>query len=118
MQSLTRTMMNIAQLAGPIVGGLLYEIGGFKMPFILMGCIQTVMAFIAYPFLPDYDSKNSIYIAQYLLLLSCIKINTMVFIFKSISVRRGFEQTELSISHTLYSVYMDSLFHIYCVDNV
>lgn len=50
--------MNIAQLAGPIVGGLLYEIGGFKMPFILMGCIQTVMAFIAYPFLPDYDSKN------------------------------------------------------------
>ena len=53
-------MMNIAQLAGPIVGGLLYEIGGFKMPFILMGCIQTVMAFIAYPFLPDYDSKRTL----------------------------------------------------------
>jgi len=53
--SLTRTMMNIAQLAGPIIGGALYEIGGFKMPFIIMGCIQTVMAFITYPFLPDYD---------------------------------------------------------------
>ena len=49
--------MNIAQLAGPIVGGALYEIGGFKMPFILMGSIQTVMAFITYPFLPDYDRK-------------------------------------------------------------
>lgn len=47
--------MNIAQLAGPIVGGALYEIGGFKTPFILMGGIQTIMAFIALPFLPDYD---------------------------------------------------------------
>ncbi|XP_057381517.1 MFS-type transporter SLC18B1-like [Daphnia carinata] len=53
--SLTRTMMNIAQLAGPIVGGALYEVGGFKTPFILMGGIQTIMAFIALPFLPDYD---------------------------------------------------------------
>lgn len=55
LQSLTRTMMNIAQLAGPIVGGALYEVGGFKTPFILMGGIQTIMAFIALPFLPDYD---------------------------------------------------------------
>ncbi len=56
--------MNIAQLAGPIVGGALYEIGGFKMPFILMGGIQTLMAFVAYPFLPDYDSifLKSVYI--------------------------------------------------------
>lgn len=49
--------MNIAQLAGPIVGGALYEVGGFKTPFILMGGIQTIMAFIALPFLPDYDGK-------------------------------------------------------------
>ena len=56
-QSLTRTVMNIAQLAGPIIGGALYEVGGFKMPFIIMGSIQTVMAFIALPLLPDYDSK-------------------------------------------------------------
>nr|CAH0099541.1 unnamed protein product [Daphnia galeata] len=53
--SLTRTMMNIAQLAGPIVGGALLEVGGVKTPFILMGGIQTIMAFIALPFLPDYD---------------------------------------------------------------
>ncbi|XP_059351761.1 MFS-type transporter SLC18B1-like [Daphnia carinata] len=55
MQNLTRTMMNIAQLAGPIVGGALYEVGGVKTPFILMGGIQTFMAFMALPFLPDYD---------------------------------------------------------------
>jgi hypothetical protein len=48
-------MMNIAQLAGPIVGGALYEVGGFKTPFILRGGIHTIMAFIALPFLPDYD---------------------------------------------------------------
>ncbi|XP_059352654.1 MFS-type transporter SLC18B1-like [Daphnia carinata] len=53
--SLTRTMMNIAQFAGPIVGGALYEVGGFKTPFILVGGIQTIMAFIALPFLTDYD---------------------------------------------------------------
>lgn len=57
-KSLTRTMMNIAQLAGPIVGGALYEAGGFKTPFILMGGIQTVMAFVTLPFLPDYDGNK------------------------------------------------------------
>ncbi len=51
-------MMNVAQLAGPIIGGALYEMGGFKVPFILMGTIQTVMAFLTYPFLPDYH-RNS-----------------------------------------------------------
>jgi hypothetical protein len=52
-------MMNIAQLAGPIVGGALLEVGGVKTPFILMGGIQTIMAFIALPFLPDYDGVTS-----------------------------------------------------------
>lgn len=52
--------MNIAQMAGPIVGGALLEIGGFKLPFIVMGVIQTIMAFVTYPFLPDYDGKVSI----------------------------------------------------------
>lgn len=50
-------MMNIAQLAGPIIGGALYEAGGFKLPFFIMGCIQTVMAFATFPFLPDYDES-------------------------------------------------------------
>ncbi len=50
--------MNIAQLAGPIVGGALYEAGGFKTPFILMGGIQTIMAFVTLPFLPDYDGDS------------------------------------------------------------
>lgn len=54
--------MNIAQLAGPIVGGALYEVGGFKTPFILMGGIQTVMAFVTLPFLPDYDGNQVCYI--------------------------------------------------------
>ena len=59
LKSLTRTMMNIAQLAGPIVGGALLEVGGFKTPFILMGGIQTIMAFIALPFLRDYDGETA-----------------------------------------------------------
>ena len=54
LKSLTRTMMNIAQLAGALL-----EVGGFKTPFILMGGIQTIMAFIALPFLPDYDGETA-----------------------------------------------------------
>ena len=46
LKSLTRTMMNIAQLAGPIVRGALLEVGGVKTPFILMGGIQTIMEFL------------------------------------------------------------------------
>lgn len=53
-------MMNIAQLAGPIAGGALYEWGGFKMPFLLMGALQSIMAFAVLPFLPDYDGTQQI----------------------------------------------------------
>ena len=49
--------------ARSIVGAALLEVGGFKTPlspFILMGGIQkTIMAFVALPFLPDYDGETA-----------------------------------------------------------
>lgn len=30
---------------GPAVGGILYDYGGFKLPFLLVGCIAFVLAF-------------------------------------------------------------------------
>ena len=39
--SLTRVVMNVSQLAGPWVGGMLYELDGFYLPFLVMGAIQV-----------------------------------------------------------------------------
>jgi predicted MFS family arabinose efflux permease len=40
--SLTRVVMNVSQLAGPWVGGILYELDGFYLPFLVMGAIQVM----------------------------------------------------------------------------
>jgi len=34
--------MNVAQLGGPWLGGMLYELGGFYMPFLVMGIVQVI----------------------------------------------------------------------------
>ena len=33
--------MNIAQMGGPWLGGMLYEQDGFYLPFLVMGCLQV-----------------------------------------------------------------------------
>lgn len=56
--ALTRTTMNLAQMFGPVVGGALYEAGGFKMPFLVMGSIQMCMSLFALALLPPYMYKT------------------------------------------------------------
>jgi len=60
--ALTRTTMNLAQMFGPVVGGALYEAGGFHMPFVVMGAIQMSMSIFSLALLPPYinqtDSKG------------------------------------------------------------
>jgi len=46
--SITRCVMNVAQLGGPIVGGLLYEAGGFMCPFVIFGIMQMLLAICAF----------------------------------------------------------------------
>ncbi|XP_047493204.1 MFS-type transporter SLC18B1-like isoform X2 [Penaeus chinensis] len=58
MFALTRTTMNLAQMFGPVVGGALYEVGGFKMPFLVMGSLQMAMTIFA-SFLLPYSSKEA-----------------------------------------------------------
>ncbi|XP_042889245.1 MFS-type transporter SLC18B1-like isoform X2 [Penaeus japonicus] len=58
MFALTRTTMNLAQMFGPVVGGALYEVGGFKMPFIVMGSLQMAMTIFA-SFLLPHTSKEA-----------------------------------------------------------
>ncbi|CAG0914227.1 unnamed protein product [Notodromas monacha] len=56
--SVTRAMMNVGQLLGPVVGGALYEAGGFKMPFLVMGVVQMCMALPARLLLPNYEEDG------------------------------------------------------------
>ena len=42
--SITRCVMNVTQLVGPVFGGVLHEIGGFFLPFVIMGSFQVVLA--------------------------------------------------------------------------
>jgi len=51
--ALSRTAMNLAQLGGPMLGGALYDWGGFHTPFMVMGCIQIGIAFFALCLMPE-----------------------------------------------------------------
>ena len=35
--------MNVAQLGGPWLGGVLLEVDGFYLPFLVMGSLQVVI---------------------------------------------------------------------------
>jgi len=50
--SMTRSVMNIAQLGGPFFGGLLYEVGGFFCPFVVMGSLQVILAVVSVALMP------------------------------------------------------------------
>jgi len=60
MFSFTRTAMNLAQLLGPSVGGAIYQCGGFYLPFISMGALQTGMGLLMICLLPDISSSNCV----------------------------------------------------------
>ena len=41
------------EIVGPVVGGALYEIGGFVLPFAVMGSILFLSSIFIYVVLPD-----------------------------------------------------------------
>ena len=45
-QAWTRTCMNLAQMLGPVVSGVLIEAGGFQLPFLVMGSLQVCMTLL------------------------------------------------------------------------
>jgi len=56
--SLTRTAMNIAQMGGPWLGGMLYEQDGFYLPFLVMGCLQVLVSVFAVCVLPKPEEEE------------------------------------------------------------
>ena len=53
--SVTRCVMNVAKLGGPMFGGLLYEFGGFVCPFVAFGLLQVAIATLSFCSLPQLD---------------------------------------------------------------
>ena len=45
---------------GPVVGGALYEVGGFTLPFAVMGSILALSSIFIYFVLPDTPQPPTI----------------------------------------------------------
>jgi len=46
--AVTRGVMNVAQFGGPMLGGLLYEAGGFACPFVIFGSMQVCFSLFSF----------------------------------------------------------------------
>jgi MFS family permease len=49
--------MNLGQLLGPLVGGALYQSGGFYLPFLTMGALQATMGLVSMVALKEIPGK-------------------------------------------------------------
>jgi len=50
---LTQTFTGLGMLSGPIFGSVLYEIGGFKLPFLITGTFLFLLIFPIFYFLEN-----------------------------------------------------------------
>ena len=50
--------MNVAQMFGPMFGGAMLQVGGFYLPFVVMGAVQILIAAINVPLLPQCISES------------------------------------------------------------
>jgi len=51
--------MNLGQLLGPLVGGALYQLGGFYLPFVTMGGLQALMGLVSVILLDEIQGSNN-----------------------------------------------------------
>jgi len=80
--SLTRIAMNFAQLLGPVVGGAIYQAGGFYLPFLTMGTMQVCMGIVCFLFLPrESVSSETSQSCKKLSILKVLRIPTIWFSF-------------------------------------
>ena len=49
--------MNLGQLLGPLVGGALYQYGGFYLPFLSMGALQACMGIVSIVSMKEIPGK-------------------------------------------------------------
>ncbi|VDO39583.1 unnamed protein product, partial [Onchocerca flexuosa] len=54
------TFAGLGNTAGPLLGGILYEIGGFHLPFLVLGIILLLLGLLAYFLIEDMDDDVSL----------------------------------------------------------
>lgn len=55
--ALLEVCTGIGLMVGPVLGGFLYQIGGFQLPFFFMGAVQLILFIAAFLFFPN-PKKN------------------------------------------------------------
>ncbi|XP_023340181.1 MFS-type transporter SLC18B1 [Eurytemora carolleeae] len=58
MFALIELFFGIGEIVGPVFGGALYEIGGFTLPFAVMGSLLFTSSIFIFFFLPDTPSET------------------------------------------------------------
>ncbi|XP_022102775.1 MFS-type transporter SLC18B1-like [Acanthaster planci] len=56
--STVEMMGGLSCAIGPAIGGLLYDAGGFELPFFVLGAVVLVVNFINFFLLPEQGTKN------------------------------------------------------------
>lgn len=51
--ALLEVCTGIGLMTGPVLGGFLYQIGGFRLPFFFMGAVQLILFVVAFLFFPN-----------------------------------------------------------------
>jgi len=90
--SMSEGLIIIGSMLGPIIGGGLYKVGGYPLPFIILGSIQAILTLLCYIFLPSYRiEKFGASVSPVYLLLSpsgtfCFLVVSLCFMMSSFTV--------------------------------
>ena len=52
------TFFGVGLIVGPTIGGALFEVGGFTLPFVVMGCVLLATSVLVWCFLPKESSSS------------------------------------------------------------
>ncbi|VDM82806.1 unnamed protein product [Strongylus vulgaris] len=55
---LMETFAGLGYTAGPVIGGFLYEFGGFQVPFLGLGAILMIAVFLAWMLIENYKDED------------------------------------------------------------
>ena len=54
-KGIMETSAGLGYTAGPVLGGFLYELGGFQMPFFVLGMFLVIVTSISYQLVEEIE---------------------------------------------------------------
>lgn len=51
------TFAGLGYTAGPVIGGVLYEYGGFQLPFFVLGALLVLATIVSFFLIEEFDGK-------------------------------------------------------------